>query len=45
MLLNVIKLNICFITFKITIFNLIIIYKNVLKYNKTFIKLLKDMNL
>ena len=45
MLLNAIKLNVCFITFKITIFNLVIIYKNVLKCNKTFIKFLNDMNL
>ena len=45
MLLNVIKLNICFITFKITIFNLFVIYKNVLKCNKTFIKILDAITL
>ena len=45
MLLNAIKLNICFITFKIAIFNFIIIYKNVLKCDKTFENLLNVMNL
>ena len=45
MLLNAIKLNICFITLKITILNLLIIYKNVLKCDKTFENLLNTINL
>ena len=45
MLLNAINLNICFITFKITAFNFIVTFINVLKCNKAFIKLLNTINL
>ena len=45
MLLNAINLNIYFITLKITKSNFIVTFINVLKCNKTFIKLSNAINL
>lgn len=45
MLLNAINLNIRFITFKITAFNFIVTFINILKCDKTFIKILNAINL